>query len=93
MRLRFIPLLAVVLSACASGNTPDAECARQATQDPKVQEIYSRTNGDYTYAGYLAHDDLLQAKRLAVLRCMRAKGLAPPGGVEPVAPHLQCAIC
>jgi hypothetical protein len=93
VRLRFVPLLAVVLTACASGNTPQAECARQATQDPKVQEIYSRTNGDYTYGGYLAHDDLQQAKRLAVLRCMRAKGLAAPGGVEPVAPRLQCATC
>jgi hypothetical protein len=90
---RFVCVLAVVLTACASGNTPQAECERQAAQDPKVQEIYSRTNGDYTMMGYLAHDDLIQAKRLAVLRCMREKGLAAPGGVEPVAPRLQCATC
>ena len=52
-------------------------------------EIYSRTNGDYTYAGYQAYYDLREAKRLAVLRCMRAKGLAPPGGVQAVKPRVQ----
>ena len=52
-------------------------------------EIYSRTNGDYTYGGYQAYYDLREAKRQAMLRCMRAKGLAPPGGVQAVKPHVQ----
>jgi hypothetical protein len=45
--------------------------------------IYSGTNGAYTQP-WIQRDQLLAAKRQAVLRCMRQKGLAPPGGVEPV---------
>ena len=56
-------------------------------QDPAVQEIYTRTNGDYTCPGHAASTTCMQAKRQAVLRCMRAKGLAPPGGVQPVLPR------
>ncbi len=86
MNLPLVPLLlGIVLAACAA-NTPQAECEQQAMQDPKVEEIYTRTNGDYTFP-YTARDQLLDYKRQAVLRCMRAKGLAPPGGVQPVVPH------
>ena len=55
-------------------------------QDPAVQEIYTRTNGYYTFPWW-QRDDLLAAKKQATVRCMRAKGLAPPGGVQPVAPR------
>ena len=84
-----MPLLALLLAGCNSGNSPQAECERQAEQDPAVQEIYSRTNGDYSKSGYEAYYDLREAKRQAALRCMRAKGLAPPGGVQVVKPRIQ----
>ncbi len=75
----------VVLLGCA-GSGPQADCERQAMQDPAVQDIYTRTNGAYTFP-WIEHNELVQAKRQAVLRCMRAKGLAPPGGVQPVVPR------
>ena len=84
-----MPLLTLILGSCNSGDTPQAECARQAEQDPAVREIYSRTNGDYAKGGYQAYYDLREAKRQAALRCMRAKGLAPPGGVQVVKPQVQ----
>jgi hypothetical protein len=80
------------LTACSPGaadNSPQAECERQAEKDPAVEAIYSRTNGDYTSSSYQAYYDLREAKRQAVLRCMRTKGLAPPGGVQVVKPHVQ----
>jgi hypothetical protein len=81
---RFALLLAIMLAACAwGGNSPQAQCERQADDDPAVVAIYSGTNGAYTQP-WIQRDQLLAAKRQAVLRCMRQKGLAPPGGVEPV---------
>ncbi len=86
MTWRVISVLAVVLTACTGGSSPQAECERQADDDPKVVEIYTRTNGAYTYP-WVQRDDLLMAKKQATIRCMRAKGLAPPGGVQPVVPR------
>ena len=87
MRLRFVALLGVALAACGSAdNSPQVQCDREADKDPAVVEIYTRTNGMYTFP-YSQRDDLIQAKRQAVMRCMRAKGLAPPGGVQPVVPR------
>jgi hypothetical protein len=77
---------------CSTGsadNSPQAECKRQAEKDPAVAAIYSGTNGDYTSSDYQAYYDLREAKRQALLRCMRAKGLAPPGGVQVVKPRIQ----
>jgi hypothetical protein len=84
-----VPVLALILAACNSDGSPQAECERQADQDPAVREIYSRTNGDYAKSGYPAYYDLREAKRQAALRCMRAKGLAPPGGVQVVKPQIR----
>ncbi len=86
MRAWLLPLLACALAACSSslGDSPQAQCERQVNDDPKVAEIYRTSNGEYSYVGYQARDDLLMAKREAVVKCMRAKGLAPPGGVQPV---------
>jgi hypothetical protein len=84
-----VPMLALLLASCHGGDTPQAECERQAEQDPAVRAIYSGTNGDYAKSGYQAYYDLREAKRQAALRCMRAKGLAPPGGVQAVRPQIQ----
>jgi hypothetical protein len=82
-------MLGLAMTACAFGasdNTPQAQCERQAMEDPAVAEIYTRTNGYYTMSG-TENADLVAAKRQATLRCMRQKGLAPPGGVQPVKPR------
>jgi len=86
---RIVAVLALLLTGCSAGdNSPQAECARQADQDPRVVEIYTRTNGAYTLTfGWGLPDELKAAKRAAVLRCMREKGLAPPGGVQQVQPR------
>jgi hypothetical protein len=80
---RFVLLLAIMLTACNGGDSPQAQCERQADSDPAVMAIYRGNSGDYTQP-WTARDQLLAAKRQAVLRCMRQKGLAPPGGVQPV---------
>ena len=63
--------MALVLASCGGGNTPQAECDRAAMQDPAVQDIYARSNGNYTFQASQTYADLEQAKRQAVLRCMR----------------------
>ncbi len=77
--MRLVALLAIMLSGCGYagfGDTPQAQCARQANADPAVVAINRNTWID----GYR----LDFALRQATLRCLQAKGLAPPGGVEPV---------
>jgi len=83
--MRFVLLLPLLLAACSlpEGNSPQTQCERQADDDPAVREIYSRTNGAYTQP-WVERDQLLMARRQAVLRCMQQKGLAPSGGVQPV---------
>lgn len=82
-------LLLGALAACSprSGDSSaQAQCQRQVGDDPKVDEIYSRTNGWYTYP-YQTHDDLVMAQHEAMIKCLREKGLVPPGGVQPVKPQ------
>ena len=77
--MRFVPLLAVLLAGCGYagvGDTPQAQCTRQANADPAVVAI----NRQPWIDGYR----LDFALRQATLRCMQAKGLAPPGGVQAV---------
>ena len=90
MRLPFVVLTLVLLSACGLGggnaSTPQVQCEQEAENDPAVLAIYSRTNGAYTYP-FGVHEDLVRAKQAATTRCLRAKGLAPPGGVQAVRPR------
>jgi hypothetical protein len=84
--IRLALTFCLALTACAPGasdNSPQAQCERQVSDDPAVVEIYTRTNGAYTQP-WAERDDLLAAKRQAMLRCLRQKGLAPPGGVQSV---------
>ncbi len=84
--MRFIVLLPLVLLACAPrGDTPEAQCTRQADQDPTVLSIYRGDQGDYTQLGP-ARSNLLWAKKQAYTKCMQAKGFEPAGGVEPIRP-------
>jgi hypothetical protein len=79
-------VLALLLTACAAkDNSPQAQCERQADQDPIVRSIYRGDQGDYTQLGQ-ARSNLMWAKRDATVKCMQQKGLAPPGGVQPIRP-------
>lgn len=87
MSARFVLLLPLLLAACAlpEGNSPEAECQRAVYDDPTVRDIYSSSNMQYTLDLPVRYQ-LEAAKRAAYQRCMQAKGLAPPGGVQPVQP-------
>ncbi len=85
LTLPLILVLPLALAACAAGNSPQAECERQADQDPTVRSIYRGDQGDYTQLGP-ARSNLMWAKRQATIKCLQAKGILPPGGVEPVRP-------
>ena len=81
-------LLPLALAACGSltetADTPRAQCERKAQDDPAVQRLAGDvTSGDYMVQ-YNARAAQREAVRQATLRCLRLRGLAPPGGVEPV---------
>jgi len=81
-------MMALALAACSGpDSSAEAQCRRQASQDPAVQTVYSRSDGYYTYSPTTQYSDLQESQRQAVLRCMRARGLVPPGGVQPVVPR------
>jgi hypothetical protein len=86
VRLCLALLLPLTVIACGqTGNSPEAECRRQADQDPTVRSIYRGDQGDYTQLGP-ARSNLDWALKQTYLKCMREKGLAPPVGVEPIRP-------
>ncbi|HTU53266.1 MAG TPA: hypothetical protein VMF62_04775 [Acetobacteraceae bacterium] len=88
MKLRLLaPIAALLLAACSGGgdNSPEAVCRRQAYNDPQVHalriqmmQIPSASLGSQGQLQYLLNQ--------ATLRCLQDKGLAVPGGVEPVRP-------
>jgi hypothetical protein len=84
--MRLVFLLPLLLAGClpsASNPDPRAECERAVYQDPTVRNIYTSTNMDYTRE-LPERYELQTAKQQAMLRCLRSKGLAPPGGVQPI---------
>ncbi len=73
----------LLLAACAHSNDPPAvqACRAQANDDPEVRLLVSIGAGTAPFA--LNHQyELRDARQQAMLRCLRARGLAPPGGVE-----------
>ena len=81
-------ILALSLTACSGPDSrAEAQCRRQATQDPAVRTVYARSSGYYTFSTTPQQSDLEEATRQAVMRCMREKGLISPGGVQPVVPR------
>ncbi len=87
MKLRvLVPLAALLIAACQpTDNSPEAVCRRQAYNDPQVVALRIRmmqsASVDLGSKGELQY--LLEQ---ATLRCLQDKGLAVPGGVEPVQP-------
>ncbi len=81
--LLLVPVLGAVLAlgACASDDSPQAQCRRSAYDDPTVKDLTIRSLGSQGTAAEL-RADLNDAVNAATVRCLRARGLAPPGGVE-----------
>ena len=65
-----------------SAKSPDVvACERQANEDPQVIEQLRKAAGTESY--FLQNQKLMKDTRGdAVLACLRARGLAPKGGVE-----------
>jgi hypothetical protein len=74
-------VLPLLLAGCATDDTPEAQCKRQAYDDPAVRQAYTDSISAYNQAG---RDKLAVALRQATLECLQKRGLAPPGGVQPV---------
>jgi len=78
--VRFVLLLPVcVLAACGYGgsdNSPQAQCERQARDDPALEDVYHQPWVDTYKVKFIINQ--------ALVKCLRQKGLAPLGGVEPV---------
>ena len=67
-------------------NTPEAQCEAAAYDDPTVKEIILQRNSGNQDAFVQLLPNQRDAVKRATQRCLRQKGLAPPGGVEPVQP-------
>jgi hypothetical protein len=81
-------LFPLLVAACGpTGDSPEAQCERQADQDPTVQSIYRGDQGDYTQIG-IARANLRWAKQEATQKCLQQKGLLPKGGVQAVRPPI-----
>jgi len=91
MTTRFALLLPFALAACsASGQQPpatsqatsQAQCEQQALDDPTVHDLTAKIAGANNTAPFEWQRQLDEAKHQATMRCLRARGLAPAGGVE-----------
>jgi hypothetical protein len=87
--MRYLALLALLLpAACgpAPGSypMPDEECRKATLNDPAVRERESRYVGVQNTQTASLDAEEVALKRDTYLRCMRAHGRAPLGGVEPI---------
>jgi len=79
--VRGLWLCLLLLAACGGPDTPEAACARQANDDPEVHRLVMLSGGT-PYLQQKYEGELAYLRREATLRCLRSRGLAPPGGVE-----------
>ncbi len=85
-------LLAVcVVAACSPHpqTAGEAACRQEAYNDPQVKEMIATsnpavTNNIFDKSNTTPQEDANAAVRQATLDCMRRRGLATRGGVEPV---------
>lgn len=81
--MRALPLLALLLLAgCGGGTAPVAAvCEGAVERDPEVRRLTAIGAGNQFF--YAEHqEEMRQARRRAELACLRARGMAPRGGVE-----------
>ncbi|MFN3447587.1 MAG: phosphoribosylamine--glycine ligase [Roseococcus sp.] len=89
---RFALPLALLLAGCAALQPPapampamdNAECRAEAMAAPDVREISRRANPENPELTARLRQELLDAQWNAYRRCLRARGLPAPGGVERV---------
>ena len=73
----------LLLAACASHDPPEVQaCKAQASDDPEVRRLTEINAGSESFQAQQGQQELVDARQQATLRCLRARGLAPPGGVE-----------
>lgn len=84
--MRALIAAALLLAGCAAPDTPQAACERQAENDPTVHELVIKGLGGEAFRNN-SQDELRFARQQAVVACLRARGVAPPGGVEPHRPQ------
>ncbi len=79
--------LLLMLVACGGPevSTAQRQCEIAADNDPAVQRAIQQYTATASYATYNIAP-LAEARKQAVVRCLRARGLAPRGGVEAVKP-------
>lgn len=81
--MKFLPILCLLLlAACAQDPGPQGECEREAYNDPAVKRMIA----EGTSGGGELQADLLNQRKYAIRdatnRCLAAKGVIRPGGVE-----------
>ena len=88
MRRYGVLALVLAVAGCGwfagnGGNTPEAQCQRQAYDDPAVKKL---TVQGLNQAGVDQDADFAYTKALhdATDRCLQQKGVQVRGGVEPV---------
>lgn len=80
--MRRLLALCLLLAACASREPPAVQaCRAQANDDPEVGRLVARSAGSGSFERE-HRDELRDTRRQAMLRCLRARGFAAPGGVE-----------
>ena len=80
MRLAAVGL--ALLAGCSAARSPaEQACEREANDSAAVQQLILTGLGN-PYFQNNSQDELGAAKQQAFLACMRARGLAPKGGVE-----------
>ncbi len=84
--MRRILAAALLLAGCAGADTPEAACERQANNEPAVKLLIIKGVGNPAFLA-ASQEELAFLRKQAVLTCLRARGLAPPGGVEPQLPQ------
>ncbi|MBP0493916.1 phosphoribosylamine--glycine ligase [Roseomonas indoligenes] len=89
--LLLAPLL--VLAACRANDplpppasAAEVACRKEAQDSPAVDKGFERLQTQNPTQSQRVMSDIGFAEREAYLRCLRLKGLAAPGGVQPVRP-------
>lgn len=69
-------------------NTPDHQaCRAEARNSPEVRALNREINPNNTFNQTRLEGEVRNAQARAYRACLRERGLAPPGGVEPLAPR------